>query len=57
MEKLVNSNQGLTISQLRRLWVIVTVLIVAMVVVTGRLVAFQMLQVVPWDGWAGEEAL
>jgi cell division protein FtsI/penicillin-binding protein 2 len=57
MEKRVNSNQGLTISQLRRLWVIVTILIVAMVVVTGRLVAFQLLQAVPWTGWAGEEEL
>jgi cell division protein FtsI/penicillin-binding protein 2 len=53
----VNNNQGLTISQLRRLWVIVTILIVAMVVVAGRLVAFQLLQAVAWDGWAGEEAL
>lgn len=53
----MNSNQGLTVSQLRRLWVIVTFLIVAMVVVTGRLVAFQLLQVVPWAGWAGEEEL
>ncbi|MEJ2747237.1 MAG: hypothetical protein P8183_04895, partial [Anaerolineae bacterium] len=53
----MNNNQGLNASQLRRLWVIVTILVVAMVVVAGRLVAFQLLQAVPWDGWAGEESL
>lgn len=53
----MNNNQGLSVGQLRRLWVIVTLLIVVLVVVAGRLVAFQLLQVVPWDGWAGEESL
>ncbi|MCB9419436.1 MAG: penicillin-binding protein 2 [Ardenticatenaceae bacterium] len=53
----MSSNQGLSLSQLKRLWVIITIMVVAMVVVTGRLVAFQLLQVVPWDGWAGEEEL
>ena len=53
----MNSNQGLSNSQLRRLWIIITILIVGMIIVAGRLVAFQLLQVVPWDGWAGEETL
>ena len=51
----MNNNPAFNSSQSRRLWVILTGFVVVTVIVVGRLVAFQLLQVVPWDEWEGNE--
>ncbi|MCP4424471.1 MAG: penicillin-binding protein 2 [Chloroflexi bacterium] len=51
----MNRNQALNSSQFRRLWIVLVGVIIAAIVVVGRLVAFQLLQVVAWDAWTGNE--
>ncbi len=55
MEKPVNNKQALNLSQLRRLWLVLTFVIIAAIVIVGRLMAFQVFQVAPWPEWIGGE--